>query len=368
MILALLLLTLCLHAVACPRWLTRVWVVTCGGAATRLRSLAPYRTRPVPETVGKAAVPAPTPPPPLGRPRGPDPQPGRRVSIRPQPTRAPQDEVMALGPLRGREPARAVARGPTLEWAGGGMAGGTAAAALRLPLAPGDRDGGQRSPPPRGAEVSKGLTGNVRRLTGEQGGRGAQQLKVAASPRPSLPTPAPNPTEALTVERASSEFRPAGEPWGRGGHRPRAAAGPNPRPHVPAPTPTEAPAMAPRTDPPPDSIPVAPRDDGGGSGGGLGTTGLPPGMGPEHGPSKRQEGVYTPTAHKGAPRRGDGSRPLLAGGLHPAVAGGPTLAWGGRGMAWDLAAAALRLSLALGAAGGVSWDIPPLPPLHKNER
>ena len=44
---------------------------------------------------------------------------------------------MALGPLQGREPARAVAKGPTLKWGSGGMAGGTAAAALRLPLVPG---------------------------------------------------------------------------------------------------------------------------------------------------------------------------------------------------------------------------------------
>ena len=40
--------------------------------------------------------------------------PGRRVSIRPQPTRAPRDERMALGPLRGREPAIWV-------WGGGQM-------------------------------------------------------------------------------------------------------------------------------------------------------------------------------------------------------------------------------------------------------
>ena len=32
-----------------------------------------------------------------------------------QPTRAPRGEAMAVGPLRGREPARAVAKGPTLK-------------------------------------------------------------------------------------------------------------------------------------------------------------------------------------------------------------------------------------------------------------
>ena len=44
-----------------------------------------------------------------------------------------------------------------------------------------------------------------------------------------------------------------------------------------------------------------------------------------------------------------------------AVAGGPSFAWGGRGMAWDLAAAVMRLCFALGAAGHMSWGIPPLP-------
>ena len=70
---------------------------------------------------------------PLGKPQDPDPGPGRRVSIHPQPTRAPRDEAMALGPLRGRELAQAVAKGPTPKWGSDGMAGGTAAAALRLP-------------------------------------------------------------------------------------------------------------------------------------------------------------------------------------------------------------------------------------------
>ena len=37
--------------------------------------------------------------PPLGRHQGPDPRAGRRVSIRPQPTRVPRPEAMALGPL-----------------------------------------------------------------------------------------------------------------------------------------------------------------------------------------------------------------------------------------------------------------------------
>ena len=36
--------------------------------------------------------------------------------------------------------------------------------------------------------------------------------------------------------------------------------------------------------------------------------------------------------------------------------------WGGGGMAWDPAAAALRLTLALGTARGMSGDPPPPPP------
>ena len=35
MFLALLLMTLCVHAMACPRWLTRAWVVSCGGGGGR---------------------------------------------------------------------------------------------------------------------------------------------------------------------------------------------------------------------------------------------------------------------------------------------------------------------------------------------
>ena len=93
MFLALLLLTLCLHAMTCPRSLTRAWLVNCGGAATRPNPLAPYRSHPVLVTAVTAAAPAPaTPPPPVRQPQGPDPLPGRRVSICPQPMRAPRDD------------------------------------------------------------------------------------------------------------------------------------------------------------------------------------------------------------------------------------------------------------------------------------
>ena len=84
----------------------------------------------------------------LGRPQDPDPQPGRRMSIRPQPTRAPRDEAIALGPHQRSVPAQEVAKGPTLKWGSGGMVGGTAAAALRLPLTPGVTGTATSHPPP----------------------------------------------------------------------------------------------------------------------------------------------------------------------------------------------------------------------------
>ena len=67
-----------------------------GGAAARPHPVAPYRSRPVLVTPVMAVAPAAATPP-LGRPQGPDPLPGRRVSTRPQPMQAPRDEVMALG-------------------------------------------------------------------------------------------------------------------------------------------------------------------------------------------------------------------------------------------------------------------------------
>ena len=62
MFLALLLLTLYLHAMACPRWLTNPRVVNCAGVATRPHPQAPYRSRPVPVTAVMAAAPAPATP------------------------------------------------------------------------------------------------------------------------------------------------------------------------------------------------------------------------------------------------------------------------------------------------------------------
>ena len=111
----------------------------------------------------------------------------------------------------------------------------------------------------------------------------------------------------------------------------------------------------------PGILPVTPAAGDGGYGNGS-SPGNPP---PPHevargtGPPARHEGVYTPTAHEGAPRRGDGPR-----GREPAraVAGGPTPEWGGGGMAKVTPAAALQLPLAVGMAGTVAKDPPPPPP------
>ena len=65
MFLALLLLTLWLHAMTCPQRLTRAWMVNFGGAAIRPHPLAANLSHPVPVRAVMAADLAPaTPPPP----------------------------------------------------------------------------------------------------------------------------------------------------------------------------------------------------------------------------------------------------------------------------------------------------------------
>ena len=110
--------------------------------------LAPYRLRPGLVIVVAAADLAPLGFP-LGWAREPDPLCCRRLSIRPQPTRAPRGEVMALGPSRWGDPVRAVAGGPTAVRGGGVTASHPAAAALRLSLALGAARGVSAPPPPR---------------------------------------------------------------------------------------------------------------------------------------------------------------------------------------------------------------------------
>ena len=134
--------------------------------------------------------------------------------------------------------------------------------------------------------------------------------------------------------RAGSEFSLTGEHWPWDVRQLRATAGPCPRPAVPAPGPAETPATAPWTDPPPlDSIPLRP---------GLTLVVTAAGSAPVCSPSgcarsldpRYGRRVSIRPQPKRAPRGEVSAR-------------GPTPAGGGRGMAWDQAAAALRLSLAL---------------------
>ena len=98
MFLALLIPTLCLSTAAFPRWLTGARVVTRWGVATRQHPAAPLTVTPGARGGGNGSGSS-TGDPTAGRPQGPDPLPGRRVSIRPQPTRAPRGEAMAVNPL-----------------------------------------------------------------------------------------------------------------------------------------------------------------------------------------------------------------------------------------------------------------------------
>ena len=189
--LVLLFLTLCLHAVDCPGWQPRTGAITPGVGTARPRAPASNRRHPVPAAVATTAVPAPAPPP-LGRYEGPDPRTGWRVSIRPQSTRAPRREAMALGPFLGTGAARAVARVPTRQWGVGGTTGGTAAAALRPPLPPGATGvaagGLPRPPPPRGEQGPGGQPWGEHCLSGDRQRRGARQLPAPRGPCPDMLT------------------------------------------------------------------------------------------------------------------------------------------------------------------------------------
>ena len=149
---------------------------------------------------------------PLGWAREPDPLCGRRVSIRPQPTRAPRGEVMALGPFRWGGPARAVAGGPTPAWGGGGMAWDPAAAALRLSLALGAARGVSGDspplspPPPPGRTVAANRANRAnraRRLTKDW--LGWNLVRQDATPSHLSP---PLPTALAPLRPAASLFCP----------------------------------------------------------------------------------------------------------------------------------------------------------------
>ena len=249
MFLALLLLTLCLHAVACPRWLTRAWVVNWGGGGGRPHPMAPYRSRPVPMTVVMAAAPAPATPP-LGTAPGTGP-PAQQESVY-TPT------AHAGAPGRGDGPWSPPGEGTSLSGGRGPHArvgrwrygkGHSCRGAAAAPRTGNDLDIGQPPPPPLGEAASMGRIGSMCRLIGEQGGWDARRLEVTASPRPRRPTPAPSPGEAPSMGRADSNFRLTGEHWGWDVRQLRATAGPRLRRPIPAPRPAGAPAPMPQTDP-----------------------------------------------------------------------------------------------------------------------
>ena len=163
---------------------------------------------------------------------------------------------------------------PTPEWGGGGMVGGTGAAALRLPLAPsvtGTSHGAPplAPPPPRRGSVH----GSSRqRMPPNQG---AMDVGCAVPGGNGKPTPADAGAQVRKSTRPGAPSRPPG------------------------------------------TLRAAPRAGYGGGGGGPSTGGLPLGVGSGSGPSMRQEGVYTPTAQEGAPGRGDGLESHPGGGNSP---------------------------------------------------
>ena len=79
--------------------------MTRGGVANRLPPPPPSTppVTPVAGGGGDGGGPNTGDPPPSGWPEAPDPLPGRRVSIRPQPRRAPRGAVMALSPSQAGE-------------------------------------------------------------------------------------------------------------------------------------------------------------------------------------------------------------------------------------------------------------------------
>ena len=313
MFLVLLFLTL-LHAVDCPGWQSGTVAMTRGGWTALPQAPASCRTHPVPTAVATAAVPAPAAPP-LGRHQGPDPRAGRRVSIRPQPTRAPRPEAMALGPLWGRGAARAVARVPTRQWRVGGTARGTAAAAPRLPLPPGAAGvaaGGLPLPPAPPPPGRAGAWGEARGRALPVGGPAA----AGGTPAPGTEGPLPRRADPGThCSRVASR----GPLSARGGLPAATNQGQRARQGG------EGGDVPDR----PGALLDTPGADGGGGGGGTSPGDSPPGVAPVSGPPTWLEGVYTPTAHEGAPGRGDGTGSPRGAGACPGSGTGPHAIVGG---------------------------------------
>ena len=162
------------------------------GSAPQTGSLAPCRLRSGLVVVVMVAVPSPVDFP-LGWTQEPDSLCGRRVSIRPQPTRALCGEVMAPGPSWGGDPTRALAGGPTPVWGGGGMARDLAAAALRLSLALGVARGVPGSSPPPPPRVGSGRGPGRRGAPPNQRPAGMERGAARCNPLPPLQPPPPRP-------------------------------------------------------------------------------------------------------------------------------------------------------------------------------
>ena len=308
---AFLLFTLYLSVAACRQWLAGTRAVTCGGGGGGGNKTTPLGTLPVTPGAGGGGYgsgPS-TGDPPLGVAPVTGPPTWQEGACMPAvhkgtPGRGDGPQSRLEGGGGGL--AWAVAGGPTLEWGGGGMAGGTAAAALQLPLAPSVTGNVPRPPPPLGGATSTGRADSECRLPEERRGWVAQRLGATASPR--RPTPAPRPEEAQD---------------------------PTPRAGLLAPCRLR-----------PGLVMVVVAVD-------PALVGFPLGWAREPDPlcgrrvPIRPQPTRAPHGEEmalGPSRWGD---PAWAG------AGGPTPVCGGGGMAWDPAAAALRLSLALGAATGV---------------
>ena len=178
-----------------------------------------------------AAVKAPVDFPP-GRAQEPDPLCGRRVSIRPQPTRAPGGEVMALNPSGGGGVMFGWWHGVPLQ--GGAVAGWQGTHPPHRYGCPSrwERPGTCQPPPPPGRAVTVVWADGKYRLTGEWPGGGVGHMGT---------TPPPLPPPLAALQTATNFFCSLHEDHGRGrgrGHH----APPPPTPLAPAAAPRPCPA------------------------------------------------------------------------------------------------------------------------------
>ena len=345
MFLVLLFLAL-LHAVDCPRWQSVTVAVTRGGWTTLPRTLSSCRTHPVPTAVATTAVPAPA-----AHPWG-----GTR-----DPTPEPAGGCLYAHSPRGRPGPR---RWPWVPSEGG--------------VRPGQWRGSPRGS--GGLAVQQGA--QPPRHCGSPSHRVRPAWRPADSPFP----PPPPPGRAGAWGEARGRAPPVGGPATTGGTPAPGAEGPLPR-HADPGThcgrvatggPLSARGGLPaatnqgqrarqggKSGDGPDrsgALLDTPGADGGGDGGGTSPGDSPPGVAPVSGPPTWLEGVYTPTAHEGAPGRGDGTGSPPGAGSSPGSGTGPHAIVGVGGTAGGAAAAALRLLLAPGVTRTVAGAPPPPAP------